>query len=65
MESFVENKSLYIIMEYADGGDLHSLIENKKRYTRKRNSILSNADFNNFVLSIVCDFHALRTCEMD
>eukprot|EP00742_Colponemidia_sp_Colp-10_P006507 GILJ01006972.1.p1 GENE.GILJ01006972.1~~GILJ01006972.1.p1 ORF type:complete len:870 (-),score=87.07 GILJ01006972.1:194-2803(-) len=28
--SFVENKDLYIVMEYADGGDLHSLLKNQR-----------------------------------
>lgn len=31
VESFVENFSLWIIMEYADGGDLHSRINHKKQ----------------------------------
>lgn len=31
VESFVENTVLWIIMDYADGGDLHSLIMRRKK----------------------------------
>jgi serine/threonine protein kinase len=36
IESFVENSKLYIVMEYADGGDLAGAIKRQKQLGGKR-----------------------------
>ena len=39
IESFVENSKLYIVMEFADGGDLCGAIKHKKELNQKYTEI--------------------------